>query len=289
VKSRPRWRVSWAAAPAVVAVTALGGFSQVVEAQTWRTVTMSRQHDGESSLDVRIRYGVGRLDLRSAEPGLLYSMRLRYDEEVYEPVADYEGNRLRLGVDVIQRKIRVGERDHVGQLDVALARGVPTDLDLEFGAGRADLDLGGLSLTRLDLRTGASETRLDVSSPNPERMRDATIEVGAAEFSARKLGNLNAAEIVISAGVGQVTLDFTGEWRRDADVVVDMGLGSLELRFPEGIGVRLRKNTFLTAFDSEGLIKRGDSYYSPDWDEAEHRITLDVDAAFGSIEVAWVR
>ena len=67
-----------------------------------------------------------------------------------------------------------------------------------------------------------------------------------------------------------------------------MGLGSLVLRFPRGLGVRLIKDTFLTSLDSEGLVKRGDIYYSLDYDEAEYQITVDIDAAFGSIRVAWV-
>ena len=89
--------------------------------------------------------------------------------------------------------------------------------------------------------------------------------------------------------MGSVVLDFRGEWNRDANVSVDMGLGALELRFPEGLGVKLMKDTFLTSLDSEGLMKRGDAYYSMDWDNAPYRVTVTVDAAFGSIDVVWVR
>ena len=163
------------------------------------------------------------------------------------------------------------------------------ELDLEFGAVRADVDLGGLSVTNLELTTGASESRVDISEPNPIPMESASFEVGAADFAARHLGNLNAERIEMDAGVGNIVLDFTGEWQRDANVNVDMGLGALELRFPRGLGVRLIKDTFLTSFDSEGLVKRGDSYYSLDWEDAEYRVTVTVDAAFGSIEVSWAR
>jgi len=67
-----------------------------------------------------------------------------------------------------------------------------------------------------------------------------------------------------------------------------MGIGSLTLRVPEGLGVRVIKDSFLTSFDSEGLIKRGGSYYSQNWDTAAHKLTINVDAAFGSIDVEWV-
>jgi hypothetical protein len=163
------------------------------------------------------------------------------------------------------------------------------DLSMKFGAVKAEIDLGGLRLTSLDIETGASQTRLVVSEPNVEAMEEASLEVGAAEFTARQLGNLNAGRIEVDAGVGDIDLDFTGEWRRDARIAIDMGLGALTLRFPKGLGVKLVKDTFLTSLDSEGLVKRGDAYYSLDYDEAEYQVTVDVDAAFGSIRVVWAR
>lgn len=260
-----------------------------VSAQSWRTVTMSRQLSGEDRLSVDVSYGVGHFKVRPAEEGVLYSMQLRYDEEVFEPHADYGRNRLDVGVENVGKSIRLGKDRSGGEMDLALARGVPMDLDLEFGAVRADLDLGGLALTRLDLSTGASESTVDVSEPNPTEMRNATFEVGAADFTVRHLGNLNARHIDVSAGVGEVTLWFNGNWRQDAAVSIDMGLGSLQLRIPEGLGVRLQKDSFLTSLDSEGLVKRGDAYYSLDWESAEHKITVDLNAAFGSVKVLWVR
>lgn len=258
-------------------------------AQSWRTVTVSRQLSGESDLRVRVRYGAGRLNVQPAEAGALYRMELRYDEETFEPVSEYEGNRLELGVKSIRKNINWPRDRDSGEMNLSLARNVPMDLDLEFGAVKADVDLGGLQMTRLDLSTGASESRVQISEPNPVRMSSAGFEVGAADFHVRSLGNLNAEVITVDAGVGNVVLDFRGEWRDDSTVSVDMGLGALELRFPEGLGVRVIKNTFLTSLDSEGLVKRGDSYYSLDWEEADHQVTVTVDAAFGSIDVVWIR
>ena len=250
-------------------------------------MTMSRQLAGEEELDVRIRFGAGRLSIGAGEPGTLYRMHLHYDEESFEPVAEYEGGRLDLGVEGTKHSMRWPKED-TQEMELSLARGVPMNLDIEFGAARADLDLGGLQLKGLKLRTGASESRIDISEPNPIRMSNASFEVGAADFQVRKLGNLNSERISVDAGVGNLVLGFRGDWQGDATVSVDMGLGALELRFPEGLGVRLVKDTFLTSLDSEGLMKRGDSYYSVDWEEAEHRVTVTVDAAFGSIDVVWV-
>lgn len=260
---------------------------QLAGAQNMRTVTMSRQLDDADEVRVSVEYGAGRFTVRSIDEGLLYRMNLRYDEDVFEPVAEYSRGRLELGVETLGRRFRV--RDHEsGELELELARGVPMELDLEFGAVRADLDLGGLALTELDLSTGASESIVDVSEPNPARMTSARFEVGAADFTARRLGNLNADRISFDAGVGKLTVGLDGSWRQDTRVSIDMGLGALELLVPEGLAIQLRKDSFLTALDSEGLVKRGDTYESLDWDDADRRVTIDLDAAFGSVKVVWI-
>jgi hypothetical protein len=184
--------------------------------------------------------------------------------------------------------MRIGKQEG-GELRVELARSVPMELTLEFGAGRANIDLGGLALTDLEVHTGAAEATIDVSRPNPEAMARARLEVGAADFTARRLGNLNARRIEVNAGVGDITIDLTGAWQQDGAVQINMGLGSLQLRLPDGVGVKLQEKTFLTSVDTQGLVKRGDAYYSLDWDQTERHITIDVQAAFGSIDISWVR
>jgi len=258
------------------------------QGQSWRTVTMSRQLQSNEDVRVFVRYGAGHFTVRSVDEGLLYRMNLEYDEDRFEPLADYSGNRLRLGLESVGRNINLKGRD-TGSLELELARGIPMDLDLEFGAVRAEIDLGGLALTDLDLSTGASESVVDVSQLNPAAMSAASFEVGAAQFTVRRLGNLNAERIEVSAGVGSITLGLDGRWQRDARIGIEMGLGSLELHVPEGLGLRLRKDSFLTALDSEGLIKRGDVYESLDFDSAERRVVIDLDAAFGSVAVVWIR
>jgi hypothetical protein len=265
----------------------LAGLPAVAHAQM-RTVTMSRQLEDEDEVRVSVEYGAGRFSVRSMDTGLLYRMNLEYDEDHFEPVAEYEGHRLDVGIESIRGGI--GRRGQDGaRLDLELARGVPMNLDLEFGAVRADVDLGGLALTGLDLSTGASESTIDVSEPSTGGMEVARFEVGAAQFTARHLGNLNAQRIEVDAGVGSITLWLDGEWRADARVAIDMGLGALELRVPEGLGLQLRKDSFLTSLDSEGLVKRGDTYQSLNWAEAGRKVTVDLDAAFGSVKVVWVR
>lgn len=256
-------------------------------AQDWSTVTASRQVGGEREMHVEVEYGVGVLHVRPAEPGTLYRMELRYDQDLMEPETHYEDGRLEIGMDRVGGGIRMGSRDGSGRLDLELSREVVLSLDLEFGAGRADLDLGGLAIRELHVETGASDTRIEASMPNPVQLEFASFEAGAANLVATGLGNLNAEHIRVEAKAGKATLDFDGEWRRDADVDLALDLGAVELRFPRGLGVRLVVDALLTSVDAQEMFRRGDSYFSPDWDAAETRLTMEIDAHVGAVDVVW--
>lgn len=261
-----------------------------LHAQEWRTIATSKRLEGEGPLTVDVRYMAGELELRPADEGLLFRMRLRYDEQAVEPITEVSDGRLRLGVRGAGGGIDFEHDAGGGEMELELGPTVPIDLDLEFGAVRADLDLGGLSLTDLALTTGASETRLDVSRPNRTRMERARFEVGVADFEARRLGNLRAERIDVTAGVGDVTIDLTGSWDRDGHVTVDMKLGEVEFVLPRDVGVRLvDRGSFLSSTRVDELVRRNSDYYSENWDEAERKLVLEVDAAFGAISVSWAR
>ena len=269
------------------AVGGLACTASGLTAQDWSTVTAARQLGGEREVRVHVDYGAGVLNVGPGEPGTLYRMELRYDQDVLEPRHHYEDGLLEIGMDRVGRGIRVGSRDGSGRLDLELSPEVPLVLDLEFGAARADLDLGGIALRELYVETGASDTRIEVSEPNPVQLELASFEAGAANLVATGLGNLNAERIRLAAKAGKATLDFGGEWRRDAEVDLAIDLGAVELRFPRGLGVQLVVDALLTSVDAQEMYRRGDSYFSPDWDGAETRLTVEIDAHIGAIDVVW--
>ena len=166
-----------------------------------------------------------------------------------------------------------------------LSRRVPMDLDISLGAAKGELALGGLALRGLRLDAGASETNIHFDAPNPVRMRTLDLTAGAASFTATGLANANASSIRAKGGVGKIDLDFGGTWTQDIDLDTDFSLGALRLRVPRDIGLRVDLDRFLVSFDKEGMTKRGNSWYSDNWDSAARHLSVRVHAAFGSIEV----
>lgn len=269
-----------------LALTALALLApSLAHAQDWQTVSQSRQHGGEDALRVDVEYAAGTLSLATAGPGELYRMSMRYNADALTPRISYDASRLRIGMQ--DARIR-GRNMRSGALDLKLSPDVPIDLALSFGAAEAELDLGGLRLRSVRIQTGASKTRMNVSSPNSQSCRLLSLEAGAARFEGNRLGNLNAERIRVQGGVGDVVLDFSGAWAQDMSGSIEMGLGSLTLALPRGLGVRIRKGGLLATFDSQGLIKRGEAFYSEDWDTAERKLSLNVDAALGTIKVVWL-
>jgi len=147
------------------------------------------------------------------------------------------------------------------------------------------LDLGGLPITNLTVETGASDTELSFEQANPVAMGALVLHVGAASFRAWQLGNANFESFRFEGGVGEVTLDFSGEWKRSATGGIKVGVGTIKLRVPRELGVRIQRRSFLTAFRAPGFVKQDGEYRSANWDEAEVRLDLELDAAFGAVSV----
>jgi N-terminal domain of toast_rack, DUF2154 len=269
------------------------GAAGCADAQSWRTISSSRQQlGGEKALDVEVEYGAGRLTVSPADRPLLYQFRMRYDEAQVAPLTTYDRRTgaLRLGMESRdgKRGIRMNRVHEESRADVHLTRDVPLDLSLRFGAGEANIDLGGLAVRRLRMATGASETRVAFRTPNRVAAEEVSMEAGAASFEVSGLGNARAQRFEFQGGVGETVLDFSGAWDRNASASVKMGIGSLTLRFPRELGVRIVKDSFLTSFDGSGMVKRGGAYYSRNWESAQNRLTVSVSAALGSIEIDWI-
>ena len=276
---------------AILLAAALVAAAVPMRAQTWRNLTSSRQLHGETSLSVEVSYAVGEFRLTAAPEGTLYRMDLRYDEDRFTPVRSYDPDEghLVLGMRGPARGVKLGGRNDepLPSLDVQLTPEVPVALNLDLGAVRSDVDLGGLVLTRLRYRTGASETELRISRPNAGACDELRLEAGAAAFRAWSLGNANCRRVSFEGGVGDVTLDLSGSWRGEMAVDLRVAMGTLTLMLPRDAGVAVRMSRFLASFQRTGLVKRGDVLYSPGYDAAQRYLTIDVQATFGSVDVVW--
>lgn len=253
----------------------------------WRSVEVSRQLRDSLPQRIRVQYGSGRVDLRGTSEPQLYAMHLRYDELRSIPVHRYDASQRStvLGLERRAGAPRSGRDREAGELRLSLPRAVPLELELRFGGTEARLDLGGMALTSLRLECGASDAVLAFALPNRARMRELDVSVGAASFSALHLANANADLVRIRGGVGSVDLDFSGTWTRDLLVSTRLAVGKLTIRVPDDVGVRLEVRRVAAGFEHQGLVKRDDAWYSPNFDSARYKLRVRAETVFGQIEI----
>jgi hypothetical protein len=260
----------------------------------WTDFSARRQTDGIRAVEAKITYVAGELEVGPAEAGLLYDIGLHYDAALLRPERSWnaEGD-----VGRLELRFESTDEDGVewdfddgdfGELVLGLSREVPTDLTLEVGAAESRLDLGGIPLTGLVYRTGASSTKIHFDTPNPARIGTLELAAGAASFEAAGLGNARFEELEFDGAVGDVTLDFTGDWIGDATADIAVGLGALRLVVPRDIGVRLEKSGFLAGFNPRGMEKVEGGWQTSNFDSAPHRLRIKLKAAFGKVDVQFV-
>lgn len=276
-------------------------------AQRWRDFRAARQAGDTQSLEVELIYGAGRLRVSPSDAPYLYDARVRYDASRFRPLRGWtrEGGRghLRIAITSVEdadgpATVHLDEwdvdvdfddlrrrGDELGRVDLSLHPAVITDLKLLVGAASADLDLGGLSLHSLEFATGASETDISFDTPNRVRMERLSLRAGAAEFEAHDLGNARFDRLEFDGAIGDVLLDLSGEWEANATAAIKMGIGELTIRVPRGIGVRIERSSVLISLDAPGFERTDRTYVTPNWDTADIRLEIQLEAAFGSVEV----
>ncbi len=284
--------------PLGIALLLLAGFPALwtgsdLRAQSWSETQFERRDGGESVLRVEVTYGAGIFRLAAADPGRLYRARFRFDEEAFTPIHTWDGETLRIGTEGRSgRRSPVRRSGDQAELELRLGTRISTDLEISMGAVRAEVDLGGIPLRSLDLTTGASETTLRVSRPNPRVLETATLKVGAASFQARELGRLRARNLEVTAGVGEVRLDMSGLEPGESTLRVTVGIGAFELVVPDDVGIHLtRQSSFLASLNAPGLNRQGSTnvWTTPGWEGARTRLIVEVENALGSVTVTRAR
>jgi len=273
--------------PLAMLIAGGGPPAHALGAQEWRTLESSRQLRSDAPATIRVEYAAGTIEFGPTTDGTLYRMKLRYDAERSAPVANFDATARTVTIGAHSAPSAAWKSGTRGgnTLHAAVTTRVPLHLALELGAVRADVQLGGIQLRGLDLRTGASELRLDVDSLNTESLEAFKLDVGAADVEVRRGGNLRAAQIDANVGAGKLDYDLDGAWEGTTSFDATVALGTLTLRVPPDVGLRVTARMFLAGFKRAGLVKRGDSWYSPGYDDATRRADVRVTTVFGGFEV----
>ena len=214
------------------------------------------------TLELRIALGPCRVRIGRGSSGAWASGRYEDPTGVLPlQVTAEEAGRARIAQTPSARSRPTSTRPPTLDLELGTAR--PYQLVIDGGANETIADLGGLPITGLVVHYGAGRADLNFSSPNPGELATMDISAGGVAMDLRNLANANAAALVVSGGAGQYRLDFGGTLRRDADVRLNTGVASVELRLPAATPARVRTESVLGAMDvGDGFVTRDGAYWN---------------------------
>ncbi|MBN8656767.1 MAG: hypothetical protein J0M11_13610 [Anaerolineae bacterium] len=191
------------------------------------------EYPDSDEINLKLSFGAGDLTLN---PGadMLVDGTATYNYDELKPEVNTDGGDVEVRVGDGNINIFPNLNNLKNEWDLKLGD-QPMNLSIDSGAYDGELELGGLALTRLEIKDGASNVELAFSEPNQTEMSTFTYNTGASDVKIIGLANANFNFFDFSAGAGDYTLDFSGELQRDASIKIESGLSNLIIIVPEGV------------------------------------------------------
>ncbi len=216
--------------------------------------------DSTQPTDLSLKFGAGTMKLHPGSTDLV-SGTATYNLDDFKPIVTVNPS----SASIEQENWRItGIPDFANmknEWDLAVGS-APIALTVDAGAYHAEYELGGLSLTSLDISDGAAEVKLNFASPNPTEMSFLKYSTGASNVSMTGLGNANFATLEFESGAGNYTLDFSGQFQRDGSVHIKTGVSNITLVIPSDLAAQITVDGGLSNVTLPSGWTRNDNVYT---------------------------
>lgn len=145
--------------------------------------------------------------------------------------------------------------------NIRLNDDVPMELNVKLGAGKSNLKLSSLSLTKLDIEMGAGDVKADLS------------------------GSQSLTEFNMKMGAGDAEVDLSGDWKYDLDANLKGGVGNATLLLPKDVGVYVDVKGGLGEINTSGLIRDGSTYVNEAYGKSKVTLLIDIKGGVGEINL----
>ena len=242
-------------------------------------------------LSVSLNIDAGKINVhKNDQPDMIF-ISVQYDEDSDEIDFDFDKRKNELYISIDRDRWFKSWDDHrAPQLEVLL----PFDVEIEFRskikAGEIKFDLGALKLSDFQLRNFAGEVEVDFSEPNQVEMEFMDINVKVGETTLRRLNNARFHNAKINSGIGELSIDFTGEGLKSSHAEIDLDIGETTIYLPHDLGVRFDSSTFGFLTQSKidyGFIKKGRFYYSEQYESASKSMDFSISSGIGELRVVY--
>jgi hypothetical protein len=151
---------------------------------------------------------------------------------------------------------------HPNHLVVSIPEDVPVALTLRLSTGESRTDLGGLTLTDLDVDLSLGEHSLDFTKPTRSGPQHAVIRLEMSDGKLMNLGNGRFRSLQVSGWMGNFRMDLGGAWEPGSrsEVGVTHSMSDLTLLIPQEVCVDPRSRATVSFGESNpaALIETGD-------------------------------
>ena len=112
------------------------------------------------------------------------------------------------------------------------------------------------------------------------------LEAGVVGDCNLNLSDMNLRQLIIEAGVGNVKVDASGDYKNDIDVKVEGGVGNTTIYVPENMGVKVNAEKGVGRINADGFKKQGSNTFINDsYESSRNRMEVDVEAGVGNITI----
>ncbi|OUW79307.1 MAG: hypothetical protein CBD77_02870 [bacterium TMED217] len=162
-----------------------------------------------------------------------------------------------------------------------------TDMNLNFGLGKVDLDFSGIRIAQLVMNCGLSDVTLINTKSNIINCENIHISTGISDFNSTGLGNFNSTNYSFDVGMGSAEIDMSGSANKNSNLKIDVTVGSLELKLPKNTNIELLiEKNMLSSINVKGLISSGDGKYtSKDIRERWSTMKIEISVGLGSADI----
>lgn len=94
-----------------------------------------------------------------------------------------------------------------------------------------------------------------------------------------QIGNLD-----IETGVGDLTVDLLGDWKKSFETNIETGVGQTTVILPSKVGVKIKAEKGIGAINVVGFISKGnDVYVNEAYEDADVILTVDAEVGVGEV------
>jgi len=197
-----RWRIPFLAVVGFTALVSACGFDSVTTGET-RNESVSFDVGDAKSARIELRMGSGELNVGAGDQKLAEA-RFRYNVAEWKPLVDHRGGAA-AELKVSQPGSTGSFGNTVNDWDVKLNGELPIELSANLGAGEANLDLGRMNLSRVDVNIGAGEVEMDLRG-DPKRSYDVQIRGGVGETVVHLPRDVGIAATA-TKGIGSINIE----------------------------------------------------------------------------------